>query len=177
MRTSWVEFDAIGWHPTCLFREEDHPLDGHRLGAIIGIITDPITGEATGAISRTFVSPDGKKIGKAKTLGSPSGMVRLTPDAEVTNGLFVAEGLETALAGMSIGLRPMWSTGSTAIMVKLPVLSGIECLSIIADHDVSGAGEKAARAVEARWFQAGRDVRVLMPNEPGDLNDVLRGAF
>jgi hypothetical protein len=45
--------DAIGWHPTCLFREEDHPLDGKRLGAIIAIMTDPVTTQRTGGISRT----------------------------------------------------------------------------------------------------------------------------
>jgi putative DNA primase/helicase len=167
--------DAIGWHPSVLFREDGHPLGGKRLGCIVAVMTDPVTARPTGGISRTYIH-EGQKIGKAKTLG-PAGIVRLTPDEDVISGLHLAEGLETALATMAVGLRPIWSTGSTAIMTKFPVLSGIGCLSIIADHDANGAGERAARAVEARWLEAGREVRVLMPNELGDLNDVLKGAF
>lgn len=162
--------DAIGWHPECFFREDGHQLDGRRLSCIVAVMTDPATAKATGAISRTYIH-EGRKIGKAKTLGSPLGVVRLTPDEDVTTGLFIAEGLETALAGMAVGLRPMWSTGSTSIMRSLPVLAEIESLSIVADHDVNGAGEKAARAVEETWLAAGREVRVLMPEAPGDLND------
>ena len=162
--------DAIGWHPACLFRQEGHPLDGQRLGCIVGIMTDSVTALPTGAISRTYVHED-RKIGKAKTLGSPLGVVRLTRDEEVLGGLIIAEGLETALAGMAAGLRPMWSTGSTSIMSALPVLAEIESLTVVADHDANGAGEKAARAVEQTWLAAGREVRVLMPDAPGDLND------
>jgi putative DNA primase/helicase len=162
--------DAIGWHPACLFRQEGHTLDGQRLGCIVGVMTDPTTALPTGAISRTYIHK-AIKIAKAKTLGSPLGVVRLTPDEDVTTGLFIAEGLETALAGMAVGLRPTWSTGSTSIMSTLPVLAEIESLTVVADHDVNGAGEKAARAVEQTWLAAGREVRVLMPEAPGDLND------
>jgi len=62
-------------------------------------------------------------------------------------------------------------------MSSFPVLSGIESLTVIADHDTNGAGENAARAVEQAWLAAGREVRVFMPVEPGDdLNDVLKAA-
>ena len=168
--------DAIGWHPSVLFLEQGHPLDGRRLGCIVGIMTDPITAMPTSAISRTYLTPDLAKIGKAKTLGSPAGVVRLTPDDEVLGGLHLAEGLETALTTMSWGLRPMWATGSTALMSKFPVLSGIECLNLIVDNDRNGAGERAAREAEARWRAAGPEVRLLRSDAPGDLNDVLRGA-
>ena len=68
--------DAIGWHPGVLFREEGHPLDGKRLGCIVGVMTDPVTAKPTGAISRTYIL-EGRKVGKAKTLGAPAGIVRL----------------------------------------------------------------------------------------------------
>jgi hypothetical protein len=74
----------------------------------------------------------------------------------------------TSKAGMAAGLRPMWSTGSTSIMSSLPLLAGIESITIMADHDPSGAGEKAPRAVEERWRSAGREAHVFMPDEPGD---------
>ena len=50
-------------------------------------------------------------------------------------GLFLAEGFETSLAALSIGLRPIWSVGSASTMAKFPLLSGIEYLTVIADHD------------------------------------------
>ena len=112
--------DAIGWHPSVLFQEPGHALHGEKLGAIIGVMTDPVTAEPTGAISRTYIH-EGRKVGKAKTLGSPAGIIRLSEDADVLERLHIAEGLETALGAMSKGLRPMWATGSTAIMAKLPV--------------------------------------------------------
>jgi hypothetical protein len=167
--------DAIGWHPSVLFRKEGHPLDGKRLGAIIAVMTDVITAAPTGAISRTYLH-EGLKIGKAKTLGKPAGIIRLSEDADVLEGLHLAEGLESALSAMSKGLRPMWATGSTALMRSFPLLGGIEALTIIADHDANGAGERAAAAVASRWREAGKEARVWRPKSIGDLNDILIGG-
>jgi hypothetical protein len=76
---------------------------------------------------------------------------------------------------MSIGLRPMWAAGSTALMAKFPVLSGVEALTVIVDHDANAAGERAARELEARWLDAGREVRLLRSDDYGDLNDIIAG--
>jgi hypothetical protein len=165
--------DAIGWHPAVYFNDEGHALHDKRIGAIIAVMTDAVTGAPTCGISRTYIH-DGQKVGKAKGLG-PAGIVRLSLDEDVLGGLFLAEGLETTLAGMSIGLRPMWSVGSTAIMAKLPVVSGIEAINILADNDANGAGERAARELQARWKSAGRVARVWKPKTRGDLNDILMG--
>ena len=80
----------------------------------------------------------------------------------------------TALAAMSIGLRPAWSAGSTAIMAKLPVVAGIEAITVLADNDANGAGERAARELAARWTEARKSVRLWIPTSPGDFNDALR---
>jgi hypothetical protein len=168
--------DAIGWDPESFFREDGHRLDRRNLGCIVAVMTDPVTALPTGGISRSFIH-EGQKIGKAKGLG-PAGIVRLSADEDVLAGLHIAEGLETALAAMSKGLRPMWSTGSTSIMAKLPVLSGIECITIIADHDENGAGERAANEAGQRWREAGREARVWTPPDRGDFNDLLiRGVL
>lgn len=166
--------DAIGWHPEVYFKEPGHRLHGQRLGCIVGVMTDAVTGNLTGAVSRTYIV-DGRKITKAKTLGQPQGIVRLSHDDDVTAGLFLAEGIETTLDAMARGLRPAWSTGSTALMSAFPPLAGVEALTVIADHDPSGAGEKAARAVEAAWLAAGRETRIFMADAIGDLNDRTRG--
>jgi Toprim domain len=166
--------DGVGWHPAVYFNEPGHALHGRKLGCIVGVMTDPITAMPTGGISRTYIH-EGQKVTKAKSLG-PAGIVRLSLDEDVLERLHIAEGLETALAGMSKGLRPMWATGSTAIMAKFPVLSGIKALTIIADHDANGAGERAAAAVASRWREAGKEARVWRPKSIGDLNDILIGG-
>jgi hypothetical protein len=165
---------SIGWHPAVYFNEEGHALHDKRIGAIIAVMTDAVTGKPTGGISRTYVH-EGRKVTKSKGLG-PAGIVRLTPDEDVTNGLHLAEGLETALDMMAKGLRPMWSCGSTSIMAKMPVVSGIECLTILADHDENGAGERAALELEQRWREARREVLVVAPATPGDFNDITMRA-
>jgi hypothetical protein len=168
--------DAIGWHPAVYFNEPGHPLHKKRIGAIIGIFTNPITTKPTGAISRTYLSPDGKKIGKAKTLGTGGGIIRISADEDVEEGLHLAEGLESAFTAVALGLRPIWACGSSATLAKFPVLPGIECLTIFADHDVSGAGERDARKTEARWLEAGREAFIWRRESVGDLNDALREA-
>jgi hypothetical protein len=177
--------DAIGWHPSVYFNSPkdypvlgtpEHPLHGQRLGAIIGVMTDAVTAEPTGAISRTYLAPDGTKVGKAKTLGSPRGIVRLSADEDVLEGLHIAEGIETALTGMAnFSLRPMWATGDRMLMADFPILDGIEALTVIADNDKSGDGEKAARKAESRWLAAEREVRLLRSDDYGDLNDIIAG--
>ena len=164
--------DAIGWHPSVYFHGPGHELHRQRLGCIISVMTDPLTAKPTGAISRTYLN-EGRKIGKAKTLGFPTGIIRLSEDANVLGGLFIAEGLETALTAMALGLRPIWATGSTGEMARFPILPGIEALTIVADHDAKGGGEKAARAVEAAWRGIGREVRIFRSEQIGDLNDAI----
>jgi putative DNA primase/helicase len=166
---------AIGWHSGLRFHDLGHHLHGQRLGCIVGIMTDALTAKPTGAISRTYIDVELRKVSKAKTFGAPAGIVRLSRDEDVLSGLFLAEGLETSLAALSIGCRPVWSVGSTALMKTFPVLSGIEATTILSDHDANGAGLFAARECEARWLSAGREVRIFMSGEVGDdINDALR---
>ncbi len=52
----------------------------------------------------------------------------------------------------------------------------VQHVVILADHDRSGAGERAARAAAACWLAEGRRVRIAIPPEPGtDMADVLAG--
>jgi hypothetical protein len=177
---------AVGWHPSVYFSQKDpdkpfHELHKRRLGCIVGVMTDPATGERLGPISRTYLL-DGKKIGKAKTLkraeAERMGVVRISPDSDIRR-LVIGEGLETALALLEMGGAPVWSTGSDGVMRFFPVIDGVESLLIGADNDARGpsergASERAARALKARWLAAGRKAQIFMP--PGfktDFSDVL----
>jgi hypothetical protein len=173
--------DAIGWHPSVRFHQPDpnKPLNEHhgkQFGCIVGVMTDAITAEPTGGISRTYITADSRKLCKAKSWG-PVGITRLDGDAAVTYGLGLAEGLETTLSAMSRGFRPCWSIGGKSIMAAFPVLPAIESLTVFADNDPDGGGLRAAQEAQARWRAAGREARVRMTAKPGDLNDVRdRGA-
>jgi putative DNA primase/helicase len=168
--------DAIGWHPAVLFNEPGHPLHRQLLGCIVGVMTDVRTAEVTGAISRTYLDAEGRKFCKAKTLGSPAGIVRLSEIADALGGLHLAEGLESGLTAMAHGFRPIWVTGGKSLLRTFPLLAGVQFLTVFADHDENGDGEKAAREVEKRWLQAGREARIRVWDGIGDINEALRAA-
>jgi hypothetical protein len=172
---------AIGWCDRAYFHQPDHELHGQWLGAIIAVLTDPITGERTGGISRTYLH-EGRKVAKAKSLGGVGrlGIVRLSPDDEVGVGLHVCEGIESALSAVIMGFCPMWAAGSAAQLAAFPVIAGIESLTVIADNDrktpgETAVGDKAARDVCQRWADARRKAVKKVPNRPGeDANDILK---
>jgi hypothetical protein len=68
---------ATGWHPSVLFREEGHSLDGERLGRVVGVMTDPVSAKTHGR-DHQDLPPWGLKVGQVKALGSPVGIVRLS---------------------------------------------------------------------------------------------------
>jgi hypothetical protein len=155
------------------------PFDGATLPCVVARFTDVIT-NAPGGIWRRPITGE-----KPKTLGPlKRHCIRLWPDEEITQGLVIAEGVETALAAATrmthrgTLLRPIWACGCADNVRRFPVLSGTSHLTILADNDAGGAGQKAARECAQRWAAAGREFEVLIPNDTGeDFNDiVLRNA-
>jgi putative DNA primase/helicase len=140
---------------------------------MICVMSDPVKAMPTGAISRTYIF-EGRKIGPAKTLGRPPGIVRLSADEDVLFGLHLAEGLETSLDALAKGFRPVWSAGSTNIMASFPILTAIHCLTVFADNDPNDAGPRAANEVVGRWGAADREGHGYMREAAGDLNDAFR---
>jgi hypothetical protein len=126
----------------------------------------------------TYLAIDGSMkatIEPAKrSLGPVSGAaVRLAPASEL---LMVAEGIETALAGMQACELPVWASLSASGMKALVLPPIVRTVIILADHDVTGVGEQAACAAADRWLAEGRRVRLAMPPEPGtDFNNILVG--
>jgi putative DNA primase/helicase len=173
-----VSGHVLRYHPACPFGRGTYP-------CMVALVRN-IETNAHQAIHRTALHLDGTPLkidGKTarKALGSTkNGAVKLTDDADVSTGLYVGEGLETVLAGMMPPrwYRPAWALLSAGNIGALPVLAGIECLTILVDHDRPDkhgrrAGEAAARECAERWAVAGREVIGLIPTIQGeDIADV-----
>lgn len=161
----------LRFHPAC-------PRGAERLPAMLALMTDPLTSQPCG-VHRTFLAADGhgKADGQAKMMCGSAGIVRLVPDAEVTGGLGIGEGIETCLALMQgFGWWPVWAATSAGSIARLPLLPGIEALTIYADADDNGAGRNAAMVCAAVWSAEGREVRVLAPPDGEDFLDAMRRA-
>jgi ribosomal protein L37AE/L43A len=157
-----------------------HP-SGWTGPCLVTLATDARTGEPR-TIQCTWIDPakPGQKapIDKPRRLfrGLPKAgaVVRLFPDEDVLEGLAIGEGIETCLAAAH-GFTPIWSTLDAGNMAGFPVLSGIQSLTIVADHDAAGlqASEQCAR----QWHAAGREVRRWCSPVPGeDAADFLEKA-
>jgi putative DNA primase/helicase len=167
----------LRFHPACPFGDERAP-------CLIALVRDIRSDKPVG-IHRTAIKSDGsgklfdgeRAHENKKALGSiGGGVVKLSPDDVIGTGLALCEGIETGLSLLAIGW-PMWCTLGTSGLMQFRVISGVECLTIFADHDASGAGEKAAVACGTRWRAAGRDIQILRPRTRGaDWNDTLRAV-
>ena len=158
----------LRFHPAC-------PRGADRLPAMVALMTTPETAEPCG-VHRTFVRADGggKAEGQAKMMVGAAGVIRLVPAEDVTLGLGLAEGIETALAVMQrTGWRPVWAASSAGAIARFPALPGLEAVTIFADTGAAGIG--AAEKCAARWRDAARNARIVVP-PAGDWDDATRRA-
>ncbi len=161
------------------YHEHLHHPAGYEGAALVGLVTDAISNVPI-SLHRTWIKPDGTKANVdpprllLKGHRKAGGVIRLWPNETATRGLAIAEGIETALAAAHV-FTPVWSTIDAGNMARLPVLAGIDALTIFADHD--DAGRRAAGYCGHRWAHADREVWVITPNESKtDINDVVRSA-
>jgi hypothetical protein len=161
----------LRWHPRLR-----HP-SGYTGPALVGLITDAVTGEPL-SLHKTWVQADGRKaeVDPPRLLlaghRKQGGVIRLWPDEAVTTGLGVAEGIESALS-LAWAFVPVWACIDAGNLAALPVLDGIEALTIAADNDT--AGQAAAQTCATRWAAAGRAVWVTR-QRANDLNDLVQGV-
>lgn len=137
---------------------------------------DDVDGELIG-ISRTWLARDAAgqwhRRDRAMLGRASAGAVRFAPAAET---LTVAEGIETALAGMQATAMPAWAALSTSGMIALVLPAIVRAVVILADNDANGAGERVTLTAALRWFAQGVRVLTSVPPHPGtDWADVLVG--
>lgn len=163
----------LRFHPGAWRNRENGPPGA----AMLALMTDPAAAGPVG-LHVTYLRPDGR--GKAegerpKVMLGHAGTIRLEPDAEVTAGLGIAEGIETALSvSQGFGWRPVWAATSAGGIARFPVLGGIEALTIFADGDPPG--QAAACTCRDRWCAAGREARILTAPPRRDFNDLAARA-
>ncbi len=121
---------------------------------------------------RTYLTTDGHKaaVTAPKKLMAP-GIALSTLGAAIrlyapTDTLCVCEGIETALAVHVATGFPVWATISANGMAALILPDTVKRVLIMADHDVSCTGEKAASILASRLRLKGCDCRVLLPKGP-----------
>jgi putative DNA primase/helicase len=162
----------LRWH-----HDLRHP-SSWRGPALVALVTDARTGEAM-TLHKTWVARDGSgkaPIDKPRLLlkGWPKagGCARLWPDEDISLGLCIAEGIETALAAAR-GFGLAWSTIDAGNLARFPVLAGLGALTIAADNDATGLG--AAEACARAWGAAG--VEVYIWRAPGQYDDLADWAL
>jgi hypothetical protein len=179
-----LSIDVIDDIDDCLRFHRKCPIRNHATNeaifvpAMIGLFRS-ITDNEPVAIHRTALTPEGRKltsISRPKQFLAPVGgaALKLSCDENVTYGLAVGEGIESTIAGMMEGFRPAWALGSSGGVQELPVLAGIECLTIIVDPD--DAGQRASQVCRDRWIEAGREVHRIIPPEGSDFADIISGG-
>jgi hypothetical protein len=167
--------EVLRFHPSC-------PFDGNRLPCLVALVRDILTDEPK-AIQRTAIDAQGRKPDRRSLGPTRSGAIKLWPDAEVTHGLCVGEGLKTTASAATrierLGtlLQPAWALLDRGNLRNLPVLPGVEALTILVDNDESGDGQEAADLCARHWVNVGREVHRLTPRILGtDFNDIVRGG-
>ena len=158
---------ALRFHPACPWGESKAP-------AMVAAIRSVNTGELVG-IHRTALDPEGRKLGRKVFGSATAAAIMLDDQAEVSTGLTVGEGIETCLAARQLGLKPTWSLISAGNIGALPVLPGIEALTVLGETDTAPNRPSAAACerVGTRWHAAGRTVDIVMPRTGKDMNDAL----
>ena len=152
------------------------------LPALVAIVRDH-AGEAV-AVHRTYLAVDDDdpvKVDKAPVskprmmLGKVAGgAVRLAGIGD-DGVLGLCEGIETGLAMMTAipGLA-VWATLSATNLEQVHLPPEARRIVILADHDASGAGARAAETAARRLRAEGRDVAIALPPREGeDFNDLL----
>ena len=170
--------DCIHFHPSMPYLHE-----GTALGSFPCMVA-PLIGVDGRllALHRTYLTQDGRKadVPSVRKLTSASGLLAgasIALAAPKAERIGIAEGIETAIAASLSSGVPVVAAYSAGNLAAWRWPTTIRALVIFGDNDQ--AGTKASSELLARAKQAGLDVSVMTPSDPGaDWCDVYasRGA-
>lgn len=145
-----IDGEVLRFHPGLRFGDDRKP-------GLIFLLRDVFNDEPCGIV-RHFLNEDGSVLAK-RSLGRTSfnAAVKLDADENVTEGLCIASSIETGIAAMNAGYRPLWCVIGANALAALPVIGGVEALTIIAGDDEA----KAIEECSMRWTAAFREVLVV----------------
>jgi putative DNA primase/helicase len=145
------------------------PREQERRPAIVVAMRDIHDGQIV-AVQRIYLKRDGERIvkdGKPMMMGSAGrAAMMLYPWSARGRVLHISEGLESGLSVMAMDHELVWAMGSCGAIERLPVLfDRVRRLTIWADNDPPGI--KAAEACADRWYAAGLQVKIKIPDREG----------
>jgi putative DNA primase/helicase len=130
------------------------------------------------AIHRTYLARDVKAKAEVEpnkmTLGPCKGAAVRLGDIVLGKPLAIAEGIETALSVAQACQLPVWAALSAENLKTVQLPKEATMVTVCADNDANGTGQRAAQALADRLIGEGRRVRVATPENPDtDFNDEL----
>ena len=135
------------------------------------------------SLHRTYLSETGKAdIEKPKKLMPGTEVLRgcavrlFSPeDPRFEDGVLgIAEGIETAMSAAQGQGIATWAAISSTIMESFEPPESIKEVIIFGDNDANFTGEKAAYTLANKLYLKDLIVDVMIPNQVGDFNDVLK---
>ncbi|WP_024304114.1 toprim domain-containing protein [Pseudogulbenkiania sp. MAI-1] len=174
--------EELRHHPTLPYWAE---VDGqpHHLGTFPAMLAAVISpADKLVGLHRTYLTPDGskarpihpttgeildcKKLLTAYDGATKGAAIRLYPPR---NGeLAVCEGIETGLAVWLGSGLPCWPCVSAGGLERVRLPKSVNDVFIMADHDTSGTGQRAAHVLAKRLAAEARRPRVLIPDTTGN---------
>lgn len=162
--------ESIKFHPAL-----DYWNNGIWLGqfpAVVSIVTDKMDKVVT--LHLIYLTNDGhkalvpnpKKILPVITTTTGAAVKFAVPDQE----LYLAEGIETALAVMLATRKTVWSCLTAHGLKTVVIPDFVSVVYIMADKDRSGTGQRVANNLAKRLIEQGITVHILFP-----VNDIPEG--
>ena len=143
------------------------------------MIAKIITGSSMVGLHITYLKKDGsgkadvpihRKFRSCSSLFN-EGCIPLYAFAGAT--LLIGEGIETCLAAHELTGKPAWCAMSSRGLENINIPKSILKIQILADNDLSGAGQRSAEKLKTRLEEEGRVVSIAIPKKTGDWNDYL----
>lgn len=164
--------NALRLAERCSYHDEGNRY--RHFPAMIAKVTAPDGTPTT--IHRTYLDTMGRKAQVKQCRRVMPGKIakgsaiRLAPSASVMG---IAEGIETALSASLVWQLPVWAGLNAGMVMSWEPPEDADEIVIFGDNDGNFAGQSAAFALAHRLTSQGKDVRVELPDEPGDWNDFL----